>query len=198
MELFRFEFANANSITDYLAIGGDLSYNKYHALSEAVELAELAGISHILDLRMEAKEDLWDRFPEIDYHWDGIDDAGQLVPAEWFERITSWADAAIEAGGTVLSHCHMGINRGPSAGFAVLLRRGWDPIDTIDAIRTARPQAFVAYAEDALEWHLTRTGASPTDQQRIRTQLAEWRQKHPMDVRWAIRNGGRREPGLVA
>jgi len=92
----------------------------------------------------------------------------------------------------------MGINRGPSAGFAVLLRRGWDPIDAIDAIRTARPQAFVAYAEDALEWHLTRTGVSPTDQQRIRTQLAEWRQNHPMDVRWAIRNGGRREPGLVA
>lgn len=142
MELFRFEFANANFITDYLAIGGDLSYNKHHALSEAFELAELAGISHVLDLRMEAKEDLWDRFPEIDYHWDGIDDAGQLVPAKWFERITSWADAAIEAGGTVLSHCHMGINRGPSAGFAVLLRRGWDPIDTIDAIRTARPQAF--------------------------------------------------------
>jgi hypothetical protein len=25
------------------------------------------------------------------YRWDGIDDAGQRVPVEWFEGIVTWA-----------------------------------------------------------------------------------------------------------
>ncbi|CAN5218329.1 hypothetical protein BH09ACT6_BH09ACT6_15460 [soil metagenome] len=196
--IFDLETANADFVTDYLAIGGDLSEGLETAAAEAVELAEVALITHILDVRMEAKETLWEHFPGVQYRWDGIDDAGQKVPAEWFERITDWADAAINAGGTVLTHCHMGINRGPSAGYAVLLRRGWDPVQAIDAIRTARPQAFVAYAENALDWHFTRTGATPIEKRSCRTRLAEWRLTHPMDLHRAIRNGGRRSTGLVA
>ena len=74
-------------------------------------------------------------------------------PGEWFDVAVDWSVAAIEGGGTVLTHCHMGVNRGPSLGFAVLLEQGWDPIEALDAIRTARPIAWVAYAEDALRWH---------------------------------------------
>ena len=89
-----------------------------------------------------------------------MDDAGQRVPGEWFDVAVDWALAAIEGGGTVLTHCHMGVNRGPSLGFAVLLEQGWDPIEALDAIRTARPIAWVAYAEDALRWHHERVGVS--------------------------------------
>jgi hypothetical protein len=71
-------------------------------------------------------------------------------------------------------------------------------IDAIAAIRSARPQAFVAYAEDALEWHLVRIGASTAAKQQLRTRLAHWRAENPMDVHRAIRNGGRRDAGLAA
>ncbi len=154
MTSFIFKFANADFVTDYLAIGGDLDADTEIAVQQAVEIVDLALVTHVFDARQEAVERLWRRLPEVDYRWDGIDDAGQPIPAAWFDRLTDWANQAIEAGGTVLTHCHMGINRGPSAGFAVLLSRGWNPIVALDAIRAARPQAFVAYAEYALEWPL--------------------------------------------
>ncbi len=53
----------------------------------------------------------------------------------------------------MLVHCHMGINRGPSMAYACLLVLGWDPIEAMTAIRTARPIAAIGYAEDALDWH---------------------------------------------
>jgi dual specificity phosphatase 3 len=198
METFRFEHANATLITDFLAVGGDLHESTARAVVEAVEIADTALVTHVLDVRLEAEETLWDRIPEVEYRWDGIDDAGQRVPSAWFERNTAWADSAIEAGGTVLTHCHMGINRGPSAGYAILLRRGWDPVEAIDLIRAARPQAHVAYAEDALEWHLARTAEVSVERRRARAALAEWRRTHPMDVQRAIRGGGRVTPGQAA
>lgn len=192
MPNIEFQFANADFITDYLAVGGDLDNHLELAARQAAELVDIAGITHILDVRLEAEEELWAHFAEVKYRWDGIDDAGQRVPPKWFERVTSWADRAIDDGGRVYAHCHMGINRGPSAGYAILLRRGWDPVDAIDAIRSARPQAFVAYAESALDWHFDRVGTSLVDQRTARAGLVAWRRSHPMDVSRAIRNGGRR------
>jgi len=122
------------------------------------------------------------------YRWDGIDDAGQAVPSSWFEAVTSWAEDAVVTGGVVLTHCHMGINRGPSAGYAVLLRLGWDPVEALAAIRAARPIAAIAYAEDALAWHFDRVQA--TTEQRAATfkRVAEWRDENPLDVVRIIRS----------
>jgi hypothetical protein len=74
-----------------------------------------------------------ERAPDIGYLHHGMDDAGQAVPAEWFERAVSWIEAAYaeDPDAVVLTHCHMGINRGPSLGFAVLLAQGWDPVEAI-------------------------------------------------------------------
>jgi len=190
--------ANAHFVTEFLAVGGDLDYNKKKALEQAVELVELCGITHVLDVRLEEEEYLWERFPEVSYYWDGINDAGQTVPASWFEKITAWASDAIDAGGVVLTHCHMGINRGPSAGFAVLLRRGWDPVDALSAIREARSIAVVAYAEDALEWHFERIGATATERSATRRRVAQWRTANPLDQMRVIRAVRNRENGWVA
>ena len=81
----------------------------------------------------------------------------------------------------------MGINRGPSAGFAVLLDQGWDPVDALAAIRDARPIANVWYAEDAVEWHLARTGASHWERKATRARVAQWRSDNPLDVVRIIR-----------
>jgi len=198
MQNVTFTVANAAFVTATIAIGGDLSANLATAALQASELVDVAGITHVLDVRKEAEEALWGHFPEVEYRWDGIDDAGQRVPAAWFERISSWAMNAITAGGVVLTHCHMGINRGPSAGFAVLLRQGWDPIEALDAIRAARPIANTAYAEDALHWHLERTGASPSERANARQRLNEWRRTHPHDTVRIIRSIRNHDSGWAA
>lgn len=180
--------ANAHFVTASLAVGGDLSHRPPVALMQASEL-RAAGVTHVLDVRQECDDEReWARMPEVTYRWDGIDDAGQRVPGPWFESITEWATRAIVEGGVVLTHCHMGINRGPSAGYAVLLRLGWDPVEALAAIRTARPIAAVAYAEDALEWHLERTGASADERSEVRARVACWRRENPLDVVRIIRS----------
>jgi hypothetical protein len=105
-----FDAANADFVTPYLAVGGDLSHDDDKALRQSVELID-GGIAHLLDVRWEADDtDKWAE-TEVHYLWAGIDDAGQRVPAAWFERIVTWATDAINDGGVVLTHCHMGINR---------------------------------------------------------------------------------------
>jgi hypothetical protein len=130
MTLPRLTLANAHFVTPFLAVGGDLAFDNAIAAAQAIELVN-GGITHVLDVRQECDDtELWSYVPEVTYRWDGIDDAGQKVPASWFEDVTRWARDAITSGGTVLTHCHMGINRGPSVGYAVLLRLGWDPPST--------------------------------------------------------------------
>lgn len=182
-----FSEANADFVTPFLAIGGDLSRDELTAWVQAGELVG-SGITHVLDARCEADDlDLWAEKGGVEYHWDGIDDAGQRVPLEWFDRVAGWALAALQTpGARLLTHCHMGVNRGPSAGFAVLLALGWDPVDALDAIRAARPVAGIAYAEDALEWWLERNDANWFTRRRMRARVEQWRAQNPMDIEHVI------------
>jgi dual specificity phosphatase 3 len=127
--------------------------------------------------------------PHVRYLHHGMDDVGQAVPASWFEHAVAWIEQAWaqDPEAVVLTHCHMGINRGPSLGFAVLLAQGWDPVDAIAAIRAARPHANVWYAADALDWHLQRTGADDRTADAQRSALAAWREANPLDVVRIIR-----------
>lgn len=185
--MHRFEIANAHFVTDFLAVGGDLAYDDQRAVEQALELVD-KGITHVLDVRHEADDaELWELVPEVTYRWDGIDDAGQRLPFEWFDGVVGWATEAIAAGGVVLTHCHMGINRGPSAGYAVLLGLGWDPVEALAAIRAARPIAHIWYAEDALDWRLDRTGATASERRSVRARVKAWRAKNSLDVVRIIR-----------
>ncbi len=181
--------ANAAFVTDHLLVGGDLDARD-SALAER-QLAELVdlGVTHLVDVRVE-----WDdldyvaeRAPDLAYLHHGMDDAGQHVPDAWFEQGARWVLEAIEGGGTVLAHCHMGINRGPSLGFAVLLAQGWDPVEALDAIRRARPQAYVAYAEQALRWHHGRTTRSAERFARDQARVKRWREDNALDLERVIR-----------
>jgi hypothetical protein len=174
--------ANLHFVTPTLAVGGDL--DGYDAELTALQITELErlGITHVIDCRLEWNDEalFGEHLPTIAYLHHGMDDAGQDVPAEWFDKAIDW----ITEDAIVLTHCHMGINRGPSLGFAVLLHQGWDPIDAIAAIRAARPVANVWYAPDALLWHHGRQGTDPTDDLR---RLKQWRQDNPLDVVRVIR-----------
>ena len=182
--------ANANFVTDFLAVGGDLDmFDGWLAIRQAIDLVRVGRVTHILDVRQECDDEkFWAGVEGLTYHWDGIDDAGQRVPAEWFDGIVAWAQTALDTpGARILVHCHMGINRAPSAGFAILLGLGWEPVVALEAIRTARPIAYVAYAEDALRWHHDRIGASAELRRSNRAAIAEWRRTHDLDVANVIR-----------
>ncbi|MCW2847719.1 MAG: dual specificity protein phosphatase [Marmoricola sp.] len=181
--------ANASFVTPRLLVGGDLDTQDVDLAAEQLrELVEV-GVTHLLDARIEWSDEEWvaEKAPSIAYLHHGMDDAGQEVPTEWFEVGVAWALEALDAGGTVLTHCHMGINRGPSLGFAVLLAQGWDMLAALDAIRTARPIAWVAYAEDALRWHHEREQTPPGALDRDRRRLARWREENHLDLATVIR-----------
>lgn len=181
--------ANAHFVTDRVAIGGDLDmYDNELLVAQVMEL-KTAGITHVLDVRQEWDDAvIWADVPGVTYRWDGIDDAGQQVPASWFDGIVTWSLSALQdPDAKLLTHCHMGINRGPSAGYAVLLALGWDPIDALDAIRGARPIAYVAYAEDALRWHHARVGAATVTRERDQLRMKLWREQNNLDLAGVIR-----------
>lgn len=189
MPLPSLTVADAAFVTEHLLVGGDLdTRDEQLAASQLHELTE-AGVTHLLDTRIEWNDEHWVArlAPQVSYLHHGMDDAGQRVPAEWFDTAVGWALEAIDAGGTVLTHCHMGVNRGPSLGFAVLLAQGVDPLEALDAIRTARPVAWVAYADEALRWHHDRRASPPgsleTDVRRVR----HWRQENELDLEAVIR-----------
>lgn len=186
--------ADAAFVTDTLLVGGDLdALDDQLAASQLHELAE-AGVTHILDTRIEWSDEQWvaDLLPQLRYLHHGMDDAGQRVPGEYFESGVTWANDAFDGGGTVLVHCHMGVNRGPSLGFAIMLAQGWDPFEALDAIRAARPIAWIAYADDVLAWHHRRRGTTEL-LHADRARLERWRETHALDLAAVIRR--KREQG---
>jgi dual specificity phosphatase 3 len=81
------------------------------------------------------------------------------MPDAWFDTGTDLVlNRLQDREARVLVRRRLGASRGPSMGFAVLLAQGWDPLDALDAIRTAREVAHIGYAEDALDWWLRRNG----------------------------------------
>ena len=189
------EVANANFVTPQLLVGGDLDTQSVDlAVRQLAELVSV-GVTHLLDVRIEWSDEEWVRglVPELEYLHHGMDDIGQEVPPDWFDTGVGYAVAAIEAGGIVLVHCHMGINRGPSLAYAVLLALGWGPLEALDAIRDARPVSFIAYADDALRWHHLRTGTGAQALEQDLAAVEQWRRDNYLDLAAVIRK--KREQG---
>lgn len=181
--------SNVSPVTKQLWIGGDLEVRQ--PTLAAIQLNELdaLGITDIVDVRLEWDDEEWVTAakPHIRYHWLGVDDAGQKMPDEWFDTVTEHVLVLLNAGDKVLVHCHMGINRGPSMGFAVMLALGWDPIAALDRIRRQRAIAYVGYAEDALGWWLRKTSATETERAAGQKRIRQWRRDNYLDVANVIR-----------
>lgn len=184
MTLPTLELANASFVTPRLVVGGDLDQWDDDLAERQLHELVARGVTHVVDTRIEADDAAWvQRVADVEYLWHGMDDVGQRVASTWFDLAVDWVDDALaDPDAIVLTHCHMGINRGPSLGFAVLLSQGWDVVEAIAAIREARPISAVAYAEDALRWHHARTGAAGPARRHDRARLKAWRKANPLDV----------------
>lgn len=179
-----FDLADASVVTPQLWVGGSL--HTWRGLGAEEQLAELtsAGLTHVLDVRKEWSDEDWlrERAAGVEYLHLGVDDAGQRMRDEWFDEGTAFvSDALVSGDAKVLVHCHMGINRGPSMGFACLLTQGWEPVAALTAIHRARDIAWMDYAEDATDWWARRTGL--TDPQRLahKERVALWRRRLGLD-----------------
>lgn len=126
--------------------------------------------------------------PQVEYRYVGIDDDGTRRPDEWFDTGTNAALELLESNdGRVLVHCHMGINRGPSMAYAVLLTLGWDHLVALETIRAVRPIAALIYAEDAVTWWARRNGIPTTAARAMRRDVHRWHKANDIDVAKVIR-----------
>ena len=185
----QLSLANADFVTDRLAVGGDLSPNFVRARAQLDELLA-AGITHIVDLREEwSDEGLVETWaPQVRYLQHRVADAGQKIGPDWFAGLVAWVDEALaDSSAKVLVHCHMGVNRAPSAMLALLLAQGLGLRPALDAIRQARPVAVIDYAGSALDWYLASTGADARQRRNARRSLSRWRRANHLDVYQVIR-----------
>ena len=168
-------------VTDQITLCGDLHEDPARAVVQ-LEGWRSAGITHVLDTRYEwSDEDLVSlHAPEIVYGQVGTDDDGRGQPDDWFAAGVAFATKALSSPDSVLLvHCHMGINRGPSMAYRILLEYGWDPIESLDTIRDARPIADIGYARDALD-HFHRTHEVSQDRRaEDRDRLEAWLRGYP-------------------
>lgn len=176
--------ANFDFITERIATGGDCE------CTDDITAVVAAGITHVIDNRIE-----WDdakvfarEAPAVVYLHNGADDVGGRQPDWWFDKGVEFAlEALAVPGHKVLAHCHMGINRGPSMAYAMLLALGHDPVAAFDMVRKARPIAHMAYALDALAWWLGRNGSSGDVIERELRRLALHERRNRLDVVSIIR-----------
>lgn len=143
--------ANMNWVTDTLATGGDLSYDPTEATEQAADIIA-QGVTCIIDMRAEDNDsELWAE-AGIDYlHLPTNDAYGHHIERHLLDAAVLKAREATADGGKVFVHCHMGVNRGPSVAYAILLDQGMGHIAAYDLIREKRSQAGLYYAMDALK-----------------------------------------------
>ena len=178
-------------VTDQLAVSGDLSSRKEHALAQ-LRTWEEAGITDVFDMRGEADDsEFIHSHSTITSHWFGVDDNGGTRSDVWFDALTTQALTVLtDPTRRALVHCHMGVNRGPSALYAILLHLGWDHVNALRHIRDARPIAGIIYAADAASWKARRDGLdSETVQSRI-DDVQSWFGRNPLDIAYVIRRIG--------
>jgi dual specificity phosphatase 3 len=144
--------ADLDWLTTTVAVGGDLHPHPSVAARQ-VRWLVAQGVTDVVDCRLEhSDQELVERTaPHLRYHWLPVDDHGGRLPARWWIEGTDLADRALDAGGRVFIHCHMGVNRAPSLAVAVLVHRSWRPLDAWRLLRARRPQAHALYAPQYLE-----------------------------------------------
>lgn len=181
-------------VDEQLAVSGDLPYNRVEAL-EQLRVWEQSGITDVFDMRGEADDSTFiHRMSDvITSHWFGVDDAGTPRDDAWFDSFVDRAHEILEdSERKILVHCHMGVNRGPSALYAIMLSLGWDHVAALRAIRDSRPIAGIIYAPDAVNWFARSSGYDVDLSQQMENDVTGWLRRNDLDIAYVIRSIGNR------
>lgn len=141
--IWRCDFSK---ITERLYTGGMI------ADIESLEQLLNEGVTHVIDAMSEADDlRLLKNHPKVTYIWDGaLDDGVHPKPVEWFEKAINFAlEALVKPGTIIYTHCAAGVNRGPSLTYAIMRAIGYSGAEAYLKIKERRPQAMMAYANDA-------------------------------------------------
>lgn len=157
---------DVTKLTENLYTGGGGSWSDHRKHAAWVKEVIDTGITVIIDMMIEndpvETEAFWKARGIRYIHLGTTDEAGHQIPARIFEDAWVTYDRMGRAGKTLV-HCYMGVNRGPSVAFALLVADGMAPEKAFDLIRAQRPQAGLYYAVDGLKWLYTRgQGYRPT------------------------------------
>ncbi|MCD9624209.1 protein-tyrosine phosphatase family protein [Rhabdothermincola salaria] len=173
-------------VCEWLVVCGDLHHDLERAVAQLADWDGL-GVTRIVDVREEWSDEelVASVAPHIAYHHLGTHDAGDRQPDKWWD-----AGLAVLAerrhGDRLLVHCHMGVNRGPSMAFRLLLADGWRVTEALDAIRAVRPIAAILYADSALVHHVESTGMDSDRAGAAFEELGDWFRDKPIDVAGVI------------
>jgi hypothetical protein len=176
-----------------LAVSGDLPYSR-SAAETHLRMWEAEGITDVFDMRGEAddSEFIHANSEQITSHWFGVDDNGGQRSNQWFESFVAMAFEILQdPERKILVHCHMGVNRGPSALYAIMIAIGWDHLDALRKIRDVRPIAGLIYAADAVRWFAS--SELKTDESAVlqmHTDVEQWLQRNYLDISYVIRSIG--------
>lgn len=178
------------SVTPWLALSGDLPPDWDPSRRAVLDNWVNAGVTDILDVRGEFSDEEYVKAhaPQLRYHYLGTHDDGGNQDKSWFEAgVKVLHEVLAEPEGLLLVHCHMGVNRGPSMGFALLLDQGWTVVDALDAILEARPIVGLIYAASAVRAIGELRGDSEADIQTGMQEANDWLRDQGIDPRHAIR-----------
>lgn len=180
-------------VNDQLAVSGDLPFNRTAAEAH-LRVWEAEGITDVFDMRGEADDSAFihAHSDQITSHWFGVDDNGGKRNDAWFVSIVTKARQILQdPTRKVLVHCHMGVNRGPSALFAVMVATGWNHLDALRQIRNVRPIAGLIYAPDAVRWFaLNELGVEETAADDMHNEVVDWLERNDLDIAYVIRSIG--------
>lgn len=176
-------------INDWLVLSGDL-HQIYGQAQKQVEQWKELGITDVVDVREEWTDQrlVAELAPDLRYWHLGTHDNGGDQEDAWFDAgIKAYRGAIAQPGARLLVHCHMGINRGPSMGYRLMLEAGEDPAEALAAIRRARPIAAIAYALDALNHFHRGSKTPPQTRARDLAALDIWTNEEGIDVATLLR-----------
>jgi len=176
-------------VTEQIYVSGDL--DTFHPARGQAQLAEWVGlgVTDVIDVRDDWNDESFvaEHAPGVQYHYFGTDDADNGQPDDWFKNgVGAALDALCEPGRKLMVHCHMGVNRGPSMAFAILLESGYGPVEALQMIRESRPIAGLIYAPDALAWHHRQSRVKSEVAARELRLLQHWMSENPVDVSWIV------------
>lgn len=140
-------------VGDRIIVTGELDRGDDDNARRQLDAWVEAGVTTIVDVRAEADDRAFvaRHASDIRYVWAGVDDHGGTQAGAWFDTVLAELGDAIEdPAETILVHCQMGVNRGPSMAYRILLEQGWGVLDALKAIRRARPIAEIIYADSAV------------------------------------------------
>lgn len=182
-------------VSPTLALSGDLASNREAALIQIREWEE-AGITDVFDMRGEADDTQFiHENSSIRSWWFGVDDNGGKRDDAWFIGLSERARLVLNSSTStrrILVHCHMGVNRGPSALFAIMLATGWNALEALRAIRDVRPIAGIIYAPDAMSWWARELNTDVDLVNEQVTEVSSWLHRNPLDLAYVIRCIGNR------